>query len=128
MSIVNDILSRPEELHHLNTSSLFRGNKKTERWISWSAPIWPWCKLNTDGARNRNGEASANGLVGDHNGTWITGFGINIGHCSVTIAELWGLFHGLNIEWKHGFRRVMVEVDSHCVFQLVQQPLEATNE
>lgn len=48
----------------------------------------------------RNGEPSAGlaagGLIHDHNGKWITGFVMNIGSCSVTVAELYELYHNLN--------------------------------
>lgn len=128
MSLVNDIMARDEEIHRLNTSSLGMTHRKIEGWIRWSAPSQPRCKLNIDGALKSNGAASVGGLVRDHNGTWIVGFGINIGHCSVTLAEFWGLFHGLNTAWQHGIRRVMVEIDSQCVVQLVQQSQETTNE
>ena len=44
---------------------------------------------------------------------------MNIGFGSVTTAELWGLFQGLNITWDRGIRYLIAEVDSQCVSQLI---------
>lgn len=49
---------------------------------------------------------------------------MNIGRCSITIAELWGLYQGLLMAWNGGIRSMIVEADSLCVIQL----LEAQND
>lgn len=33
-------------------------------------------------------------------------------HCSTLEAELWGIYHGINIAWSRGFRNLIVESDS----------------
>lgn len=86
------------------------GNIRVEKWIGWTPPTSPWCKLNTDGTRKQSGAASA--LLRDQNGRWIIGFGMNIGMCSVIMAELWGLYQGLCMAWQQGCRWISVEVDS----------------
>ena len=43
---------------------------------------------------------------------------MKIGESSVTMAELWGLYQGLNLAWNVGIRRLLVEVDSSCVAQM----------
>ncbi|KAH9770959.1 hypothetical protein KPL71_012540 [Citrus sinensis] len=101
----------------LNDSPLHLGVCKLERWIAWSPFTWPWCKLNTDGAAKRSGESSAGGFIRDSNGKWIVGFGMR--SCSVTVAELWGLYQGLSIAWQRGFRWLKVEVDCLCVTRLL---------
>ena len=68
------------------------------------------------------------GFIRDHNGAWVAGFGMNIGSCSVTVAELWGLYQGLNVAWQTGIRWLQVEVDSLCILQLVTTPRITTNE
>ena len=108
---------RAEEIQQLNDSPLHLGVCKLERWIAWSPFTWPWCKLNTDGAAKRSGESSAGGFIRDSNGKWIVGFGMR--SCSVTVAELWGLYQGLSIAWQRGFRWLKVEVDCLCVTRLL---------
>ncbi|KAH9672602.1 putative ribonuclease H protein [Citrus sinensis] len=89
---------------------------------------WPWCTLNTDGAHKIHGTSAAGGLIRDHLGRWLTGFGMMIGSCSVTVAELWGLYQGLQPAWNFGIRRLKVETDSLCVTQLVARPSVTSNE
>lgn len=72
--------------------------------------------------------SSAGGLIRDHNGTWIKGFGMNIGSCSVTMAELWGLFQGLNMAWQSEIRWLQVELDNACVYQMVTTSFLLYNE
>ena len=43
----------------LNSSTLSTVNRRADRWIGWSSPTWPWCKLNTDGACKKNETSSA---------------------------------------------------------------------
>lgn len=84
--------------------------------------------MNTDGACKRTGASSGGGVIRDHKEAWIFGFGMNIGHCSVTVAELWGLYHGLKLAWEHGIRWLVVEIDSLCVTELVRKPVDTDNE
>ncbi|KAH9793075.1 putative ribonuclease H protein [Citrus sinensis] len=76
------------------------------RTISWKPPDWPWCALNCDGAHNREGISTAGGLIRDHFGRWLSGFGMMIGSYSVTVAELWGLYQGLQLAWNSGIRKI----------------------
>lgn len=52
---------------------------------------------------------------------------MNIGMCSITNAELWGMYQGLILAWNKGIRLVIVEVDSLCVKQLIQSQTPSTN-
>ena len=51
-----------------------------------------------------------------------------IGYWSVIVAELWGVYQGLVMAWDHGIRWLLVEVDSQCVFQMLNNLEEMTNE
>lgn len=52
-------------------------------------------------------------MLRDDSGRWIMGFGLNIGGvCPVTAAELWALYHGLELAWAEGLRKISVAVDS----------------
>ncbi|KAH9649731.1 putative ribonuclease H protein [Citrus sinensis] len=53
------------------------------------------CTLNTDGAHKANGVSTAGGLIRDYLGRWITGFGLMLGSCSITMAELRGTYKGI---------------------------------
>ena len=96
--ILEDIRGRVHEVIHaanaLNVVST--SNNKAERWISWSMPKDGVMKLNTDGAFSfATGDARAGGLLRDSDSRWRGEFGYNIGHCSVTKAELLAVYHGL---------------------------------
>ncbi|KAL8159786.1 hypothetical protein V2J09_001323 [Rumex salicifolius] len=81
--------------------------------ISWSRPAVGWVKVNTDGAReSRWGMATAGGVIRNDEGRWMGGFVKNIGVCSVPCAELWGIFHRLELAWESGCKLVVVESDS----------------
>jgi len=60
-------------------------------------------KLNTDGSvRGNPGMAAAGGLLRDEQGRWLSGFMVNIGQSTNTVAELWGLLSGLLGIWVFG--------------------------
>ncbi|KAH9680935.1 hypothetical protein KPL71_026743 [Citrus sinensis] len=126
--MLSEVKIKATEFQRISTTPMGMNNRRVAKWICWSPPFWPWCKLNTDGAAKKTGEASAGGLLRDHNGAWVAGFGMNIGSCSVTVAELWGLYQGLNISWQNGIRWLQVEVDSICILRLVTTPMITTNE
>ena len=96
-NIAMDIKVRAAEIQRSNLCSLTAGMARVERWICWTAPLWPWVKLNTDGAKKSSGNAGAGGLICDYRGIWLAGYSVNLGVCLMTSAELWGLFHGLSI-------------------------------
>ncbi|KAH9751354.1 putative ribonuclease H protein [Citrus sinensis] len=102
----------PKEITSSNKSGLNGPTRKVEKWIGWQPPVWPLCKLNSDGACRRNGGSFARGILRNSNGDWVSGFAMNIGYCSVTIAELWGVYQGLVMAWDHGIRWLLVDVNS----------------
>lgn len=53
---------------------------------------------------------------------------MHIGSCSITVAELWGLYQGLMFAWVTGVRWLLMEVDSLCVIQLVASSSVTKNE
>ncbi|KAL9441410.1 hypothetical protein AB3S75_019988 [Citrus x aurantiifolia] len=120
--VLMDVFTRTVEMHKIHTHPLTSRHTRVMRWISWKPPDWPWCSLNTDGAHNREGISTAGGLIRDHMDRWLSGFGMMIGSCSVTVAELWGLYQGLQLAWNSGIRKIKVEIDSRCVLQLVTKP------
>lgn len=72
-----------------------------------------------------NGATSARGLIRDSNRKWVTGFGMNIGFCSICMAEFWGLYQGLQLVWIRGIRFLEAEVDNLCILQMIDSEIIA---
>ncbi|KAJ8767159.1 hypothetical protein K2173_013556 [Erythroxylum novogranatense] len=86
--------------------------------VCWQSLAPGWTKLNVNGAVDPlNGAAAAGGVLRSTNGSWLAGFAHNLGICSVTNAELWGLLDGLQIAWSLGINKVEVESDNMSVIQ-----------
>lgn len=71
-------------------------------------------------------------MLRDDSGRWIMGFGLNIGVCSVTAAELWALYYGLELAWAEGLRKISVVVDSTAISKVtptdpLSKPAETTS-
>lgn len=66
------------------------------------------------------GMSTAVGVVRDSDGNWITDFAHNIGRCSVSRAELWGVLNGMKNAWNYGFRKVILETDSKLAVKLIR--------
>ncbi|KAH9754932.1 putative ribonuclease H protein [Citrus sinensis] len=94
--VLMDVFMRTAEMHKIHTHPLTTGYTR--------------------------GISTAGGLIRDHMGRWLSGFGMMIGSCSITVAELWGLYQGLHLAWNSGIRKLKVEIDSRCVLQLVTKP------
>ncbi|CAA7030525.1 unnamed protein product [Microthlaspi erraticum] len=104
---------------HARDHSGCRG-QRIEREIRWEYPIQDWWKVNTDGASRGNpGLATAGDVLRDANGAWVGGFALNIGICSAPLAELWGVYYGLNLAWERRVPRLILEVDSEVVVKIL---------
>lgn len=88
-------------------------------------PKGEWVKLNTDVSfRKEFGFAGCGGAFRDSNGNWLVGFYTNLRKASGVLAELWGLFLGLELVWYAGLKKVImqldfkfvVEVDYECIY------------
>ncbi|KAH9788525.1 reverse transcriptase domain-containing protein [Citrus sinensis] len=69
----------------------------------------------------------AGGVIRDYVGNWISGFCMNIGECTVAMAELWGLYQGLILAWEAGIKWLLVEVDSLYVTQMISKQVVVPN-
>ena len=119
MALLVDVSFRAEEMSKIHSHCLVTGRLKIDKWIRWHPPEWPSCTLNTDGAHKANGVSTAGGLIRNFSGRWITGFGLMLGSCSVTMAELRGTYKGIILAWNFGIRRLHVETDSLCATQML---------
>ncbi|CAA7021138.1 unnamed protein product [Microthlaspi erraticum] len=89
---------------------------RVKRQIRWTHPTQGWVKLNTDGvSRGNPGEASVGGVIRDNRGLWCRGFVLNIGTCTVRMAELWSVYYGLVIAWESRAQRVEMEIDLEMI-------------
>ncbi|KAK0586448.1 hypothetical protein LWI29_007016 [Acer saccharum] len=96
---------------------------KKNCFIAWSPPPLGWVKLNTDGSwRPEFGSISAGGVIRNNEKAWLVGFALNKGMGNVLEAELWGIFEGLKLAWRAGFRKVLVESDSQSAVLLLTNP------
>lgn len=120
--MVNDIINEAKEINCINSTPLLTEIKRDEKWTGWTMPIWLMCKLNTDEARQTSGEVGVDDVIGNHNGNWL--IGMSVGFCSVTIAELQGLYQGLELACQNGIRQLEFEVDSLRVTQVVANLME----
>ncbi|KAH9704953.1 putative ribonuclease H protein [Citrus sinensis] len=111
-AMVIDVKSRAEEIHRVFDIFDINKGKRVEKYFGWLPLVWVAYKLNTDGACKASSLALVGGLSRDAQGGWIKGFSINIGMCSITKAELWGMYHGLILAWNKGIRLLIVEADS----------------
>ncbi|CAL1377168.1 unnamed protein product [Linum trigynum] len=134
---VGSALSAPSLTHSITTKSKLwtdswnasdllssHRNRRAERVVAdigWSPPSQGWVMVNTDGASNGNpGAAGAGGVIRDMMVNWLGGFVVNIGTATAALAELWEVYHGLELAWKLGFRVVKFASDSQLAIQLIQ--------
>jgi len=108
-----------------NYSNTSNSGVKVPIWCTWRCPPNGWVCLNTDGSvfeNHRNGcsGSACGGLVRDSSGCYLGGFTVNLGNTSVTLAELWGVVHGLKLAWDLGCKKVKVDIDSGNALGLVR--------
>ena len=71
--------------------------------------------------------AGGGGLLRDQDGRWISGFSFKLGTCSVLVAELWAILHGLRLAWEKGVRKLTVETDSLVTLKGIKNRHHANN-
>ncbi|KAH1063467.1 hypothetical protein J1N35_028454 [Gossypium stocksii] len=55
---------------------------------------------------NRIDSFFVGGVIRDDRGQWVLGYNRPLGKCTVTVAELWGIFDGLLLLQKQGYAEV----------------------
>ncbi|GKV35829.1 hypothetical protein SLEP1_g44040 [Rubroshorea leprosula] len=107
---------------------LFSVRSRQPCWRSWTPPVEGWHKLNTDGSCSlATNSASAEGLIRDSVGNWVSGFIVNVGHTSIFVAELWGLREGLRLCKSLGIPTVAAEMDSQMAVRFIYEDREVDN-
>ena len=64
--------------------------------------------------------ATYGGIARNYEGNFLLDWSINLACCSITVAELWGVFWGLFMSRNLGYENIWVEMDSLSVFHLIQ--------
>lgn len=59
-------------------------------------------------------------MIKDNGGNWIKGFAINLSSCTITKAELKGLFEGLTLVCSLGTKILIVEVDNLYIINMIK--------
>jgi ribonuclease HI len=104
----------------VTTSMVVTRAEKVVNLIGWKPPRESFIKLNTDGAYKVNQVAGCGGVIRGSHGEWLGGFAKGVGLCSAFVAELWGVFEGLSLAYRLGFRNVELEVDSETVVCVIK--------
>ena len=88
--------------------------------VAWQKPPAGWMKLNTDGSALGNpGRAGGGGVIRDHLGNWIKGFGHALRTTNSFMAELWALRDGLIMAKELGIPNLIVELDALSVINIL---------
>ena len=97
---------------------------KVIKQVKWNPAPQGWITINTDGSlMGQVASAACGGIARNHEGRFVAAWSVNIENCSITAAELWGVFWGLLIGHSLGFRNICVELDSASALQHISQEL-----
>jgi len=61
------------------------------------------------------------GVLWDHNGSFIYGFGADLGGCLVLVEELKANWFSLTLAWSRGFWKIHVDSDSQLAVKLLSK-------
>ncbi|KAK3221065.1 hypothetical protein Dsin_015035 [Dipteronia sinensis] len=106
------------------TKTLDKGTDSQTCFISWNPLPHDWIKLNVDSSmRPELGSIAAGGVFRDDIYNWLSGFAMNKGVGSALEAEMWGIFEGMSIAWKTGYKKLVIETDSMSAVHLLNATL-----
>ncbi|KAF7831855.1 ribonuclease H [Senna tora] len=82
-------------------------------------------KINVDGARSEvQRNAACGGVARDKEGNFFAGFMRKLGDCNILTAKLWGIAGGLEMAWKLGYSKVILEADSLTTVNMLGQTID----
>ncbi|CAN1788134.1 Putative ribonuclease H protein At1g65750 [Linum perenne] len=89
-------------------------------WKARNSRIFSGITFNTDGSvEATRRRAAAGGLLRNTLGRCLMAFTMNLGHCSITRAEIRGAIEGLSRTWDAGFRKVILQLDSKAAIVIL---------
>ncbi|GAU34393.1 hypothetical protein TSUD_217330 [Trifolium subterraneum] len=89
--------------------------------IGWKPPQNMFVKLDTNEAYKKNSVAGCGGFIRGSQGEWLGGFAKCVGLCSAFVAELWGVYEGLQHVYSMGFKKVELHIDSETVVHVLKK-------
>ncbi|CAL1387171.1 unnamed protein product [Linum trigynum] len=93
--------------------------------VGWEPPEEGWIQLQLDGSvLSPSGKAAAGGLLRNHTGKCLGAYVCNLGHCSITAAELRGALEGLKIAWREGYHKIQLSMDSTTAIKIIDKRFE----
>ncbi|XP_031115795.1 uncharacterized protein LOC116019654 [Ipomoea triloba] len=92
--------------------------------LHWNKLESGWIAVNVDGSsRPSKKKAGCGGILRNHLGDWILGFQLNLGDCSMDIAEARAVLMGLKIAWQRACTNIIIQRDSKNVVKWINDPL-----
>ena len=92
--------------------------------VNWKKPHNGHYKLNTDGsAISSTGQIGGGGILRDHKGNIHYAFSIPLGLGTNNIAEIEAARYGLNWCAEHGYRSIVLEVDSEILCKWISNTI-----
>ncbi|KAF7841449.1 ribonuclease H [Senna tora] len=110
-------------MNWLNTDKLNsnRGILYHESFVTWKPPIKGWIKVITDGSYNHCiNKLSCGAVIRNDKGEWLMGLAKPMGSGIALQPEICGIILGLEMAWKHGMKKVIMETDSTEAFDFAQ--------
>ena len=92
--------------------------------VSWTTPIDPWLKFNSDDSVHSSDSAACGGVLRNSEGCFVCAFTANVGHCPVVVAELWGALYALEVAWSMGLNNLILELDSSSTVSLIHHSID----
>jgi ribonuclease HI len=88
--------------------------------VSWKPPPDGWHKVNVDGSFNTiSGSTACGGLIRNQHGIFLKGFYSKIGSSNAIWAEMWALRIGIRIAQNMSLPKVVFEMDSKVIVNMV---------
>nr|AGN12869.1 putative transposable element protein [Leavenworthia alabamica] len=101
------------------TILLIRNYHKKPIQVVWKKPEIGWTKLNFDGSRRRDGQASIGGIFRNHKAEFLLGYSESIGEATSTMAEFAALKRGLELVLEHGWMNLWLEGDAKIIVDII---------
>jgi hypothetical protein len=88
--------------------------------IGWNRPREGWVKLNCDGTHKSSVNLSGcGGLLRDSSGVCLVSYARKLGTCDALVAEMWGMYLGMDLAMRQGMTHLQVDSDSKLLVDMV---------
>ncbi|KAF7811558.1 ribonuclease H [Senna tora] len=102
--------------------------QRITRFVGWQPPRTGGVKCNVDGSvHGVHHSATCGGVIRDEAGNVLLAFSRNLGSCSITWAELHGIFDGLDLLSSRGFKTIELDSDSSTAIALLTSVVDESH-